>query len=456
MALLAQGFDPSGYTPDYSVANRANEQYYNAQQQGIGTLTQGVIDAQKQQKDLAQKDKEMAAKIKGTLSLLDNAKALYPDFAQQIDANKIKLSDPSLSNLDKSAIADGITSSLNLIATQGSDKAKIALIEAQTAELKKTAPIKSETITVYDPSTGQNITGLLRQGETQITPLTLRGESKTNEGLGDIPKAIPTVEGDTIDPTTARDLGYDSLGRKKVLSEGKIYHINLEGGVLPDTRPLDVLSPQEELKLIEGAKNLPVGLTVQSPAQSIEGATNLGPKVDPAEKLRLEKLALEIKALQSNESSKANDIKIKQAEADLAKTLRENRIKAKLEESGQSEDPKKLQEINKATEEFDAGEIQKAVNRLNAVGLTSVGMPISKITIEDVLGTKKSRQAEDNAVIKEIQTGSNAVQPTLQEVTPQSLSSAQQEVLDSLKKANPTKSDSYIIEAARKNNLWPN
>jgi hypothetical protein len=121
MALLAQGFDPSGYTPSYAVANAANEQFFQNQQQGLQNISKGIEDYSKQQKDLAQKDKEMAAKIKGTISLLDNAKALYPDLAKQIDSTKVQLSDPSLSNLDKLGIAGQSENILNMIIRKGTE-----------------------------------------------------------------------------------------------------------------------------------------------------------------------------------------------------------------------------------------------------------------------------------------------------------------------------------------------
>lgn len=130
MALLAQGFDPSGYTPSYAVANAANEQMFQNQQQGIGTLVKGINDAQKQQKDLVQKDKEMAAKIKGTMSLLDNAKALYPNLGGQIDSTILQLSDPSLSNLDKLGIAGQSENILNMIIRKGMES--VAQETAQT------------------------------------------------------------------------------------------------------------------------------------------------------------------------------------------------------------------------------------------------------------------------------------------------------------------------------------
>ena len=131
MALLAQGFDPSGYTPSYAVANAANEQFFQNQQQGLQNISKGIEDYAKQQKDLAQKDKEMAAKIKGTMSLLDNAKGIYTGFAPQIDAMKVKLSDPSLSNLDKAGIASQVENTLGLFAKHGEDAMKSRLNEAQ-------------------------------------------------------------------------------------------------------------------------------------------------------------------------------------------------------------------------------------------------------------------------------------------------------------------------------------
>lgn len=148
MPLLAQGFKPT-YLPDYSVANQANQQFA-AQQQGIFTgLEKQATDYVKEQKDLAQKDKEMAAKIKGTLSLLDNAKALYPSFAQQIDATKLQLSDPGMSNLDKTAIAGQVENSLNMMTGESEMRLKERIARyggrsASSYEMKKTSIPTSE------------------------------------------------------------------------------------------------------------------------------------------------------------------------------------------------------------------------------------------------------------------------------------------------------------------------
>jgi hypothetical protein len=120
MALLAEGFSPT-YVPNYAVANAANQQFADQQQGIFKGLEKKVTDYAQEQKALAQKDKEMAAKIKGTISLLDNAKALYPDLAKQIDSTRLQLSDPSLSNLDKLGIAGQSENILNMIIRKGTE-----------------------------------------------------------------------------------------------------------------------------------------------------------------------------------------------------------------------------------------------------------------------------------------------------------------------------------------------
>lgn len=123
MALLAQGFDASGYTPSYAVTNAANQELFNRQTAAQQEIQGAITDYGKEQKALAQKDKEMAAKIKGTISLLDNAKALYPNFAERIDATKLQLSDPSISTLDKLGIAGQSENILNMIIRKGTESA---------------------------------------------------------------------------------------------------------------------------------------------------------------------------------------------------------------------------------------------------------------------------------------------------------------------------------------------
>jgi hypothetical protein len=122
MVLLGQGFDASSYTPSYGVANEANNQLYQAQREGLQGVQSGISDYSKKQSDLAKQDKELAARIKGTISLLDNAKGIYKDFAPQIDAMKTQLSDPSLSNLDKAGIAAQVDNAISMFAKSGTDK----------------------------------------------------------------------------------------------------------------------------------------------------------------------------------------------------------------------------------------------------------------------------------------------------------------------------------------------
>ena len=295
MALLAQGFDPSGYTPDYSVANRANEQMFQNQQQGIGTLVKGINDAQKEQKDLAQKDKEMAAKIKGTMSLLDNAKALYPDFAAQIDSTKLQLSDPSLSNLDKIGIAGQVENSLNMMTAKGTEATKTALQIAEMQQRERLATIGGSTKrdttikTVYDSSVGSNrdaiidsqtgeIVGFVGEGPINAPmptdlPATIPSGS---QDLGNPPMQYPTVEGPSINPDQAKSLGYDSYGRQRVLSDGNIYHLNLDSSVLPDTRPIEPLSKSAQEELIKRSASTPVGL-IPNQATAIDNSLAMTP-----------------------------------------------------------------------------------------------------------------------------------------------------------------------------------
>jgi hypothetical protein len=117
--------------------NRANEQFGQAQRQIFSDVEKKVTDYAKEQKDLAQKDKEMAAKIKGTLYLLDNAKALYPGFEQQIDSTKLQLSDPSISNLDKLGIAGQVESTLNMFSQYGTEGMKQQLMQAELDNIRK-------------------------------------------------------------------------------------------------------------------------------------------------------------------------------------------------------------------------------------------------------------------------------------------------------------------------------
>tara|TARA_R110000868_G_scaffold30746_3_gene113388 strand:- start:1336 stop:3036 length:1701 start_codon:yes stop_codon:yes gene_type:complete len=195
MALLAQGFDPSGYTPSYAVANAANEQLFQNQQQGLQNISKGIEDYAKQQKDLAQKDKEMAAKIKGTMSLLDNAKALYPDFAERIDSTKLQLSDPSLSNLDKIGIAGNVENSLNMFAQHGTEGVKTRLMEAQIKQSQAQANIAGRTET-EGVVNGKVVKGYTDLQNGQFIPFAI-GSSANNSSLSNsLPESMKSLASD--------------------------------------------------------------------------------------------------------------------------------------------------------------------------------------------------------------------------------------------------------------------
>ena len=124
MALTAGQINVGNYPqPDYSGVVRSAQMAAEQGARGISQAIGVVTDYAKEQKALAQKDKEMAARIKGTVSLLDNAKALYPDLANQIETTKLQLVDPSLSNLDKLGIAGQSENILNMIIKKGTEAA---------------------------------------------------------------------------------------------------------------------------------------------------------------------------------------------------------------------------------------------------------------------------------------------------------------------------------------------
>lgn len=220
MSLTAGQINVGNYPqPDYrgvvQSAQRAAAQGAEGISQAIGVVT----DYAKEQKALAQKDKEMAAKIKGTMSLLDNAKALYPDFAQQIDSTKLQLSDPSLSNLDKIGIAGQVENSLNMMVTKGSEATKTALQIAElqqrerslmpTAQARKTAirPVfdnatKTNRDAVIDEQTG-DILGFVGEGLIDAPAADQMPSSQMplpagGGGLSSLPRMAPTIEGPEI------------------------------------------------------------------------------------------------------------------------------------------------------------------------------------------------------------------------------------------------------------------
>ena len=444
MALFAGQVQTTPYqAPDYAGSVAAAKSLAMTRAQGIAEPFRQIADYTKQQKDLAQKDKEMAAKIKGTMSLLDNAKALYPDFAPQIEATKLQLSDPSLSNLDKSAVSDRVTDSLNLITSKGMDQAKIRLMEAQAAEASAGRAPKTELTTVVNPQTGQEIPVIVDFSTGEATPVTAenmpaaqppaRTQGTPQGDIGSPPLMAQTIEGPDIPLEESQLIQKLENGDEVRVYNGKQY-------VVPAP---SVLPPKDQAGNVRGeainqAANLPTAPQFVAPGSE-------------KKQLELKKLALEIEKLQSGDKTKDVELLRKKREADLEAVLRKNRTEKALEESGQAKTPEKLKQIEEATQEYDSGKRQRAINRLNSQGITYMGMPISTETIDLVLGTKESRAKEAQDVIDQAKTESQQepqaeqtmAQPAAQ---PQALSSSQQEIFNAVKKANPNVSDEELIK----------
>ena len=441
MAVTSGPIQTTPYqAPDYSGSVAAARSLAMTKAQGVAEPFRQIADYTKQQKDLAQKDKEMAAKIKGTASLLDNAKALYPDFAEQIEATKLQLSDPSLSNLDKSAISDRVADSLNLITSQGMDKAKIRLMEAQASELSAGKAPKTELTTVVNPQTGQEIPVIVNFSTGEAIPVTPENmpatqmpvESQTTTaiqgtpqvGLGTPPMDIPIVGGQMVPANEGKLINNNT----QVIWNKGIYDV--------DTGVLNSKDQAAETRgeAIKQASNLP-----STPSFIAPGSQK--------KELELKKLALEISNLQSGDKTKDTELFRKKREADLEAVLRKNRTEKALEESGQAKTPEKLKQIEEATQELDSGKTQKAINRLNSQGITYMGMPISTQTIDFVLGTKESRAKEAEAIVEQAGAESLPELETTQSAKlSQSFSASQQEIFNAVKKANPNVSDEEIIK----------
>ena len=143
MALLGSSIDPSLFSNDYSGFVRAaaiKGQMYADLGSQVGSTVQAIgKDYATEQK----KAKQIAANIKGSLTLLDNAKGIYKDLAPQIDAMKTKLIDPNISDEEKLVLSSQIEPLVKMYADYGMEGAKIRLMEAQATEAsagKRVAP----------------------------------------------------------------------------------------------------------------------------------------------------------------------------------------------------------------------------------------------------------------------------------------------------------------------------
>lgn len=438
MALLGSSVDPSLFSNDYSGFARAGAiqgQMYADIGKQIGSTVESVgKDYATEQK----KAKEIAANIKGSLTLLDNAKGIYKDLAPQIDSIKTKLIDPSISDEEKLVLSRQVEPLVNMYANYGMEGAKIRLMEAQAAEASAGRAPKTELTTVVNPQTGQEIPVIVNFSTGEATPVTAenmpaaqpptRTQGTPQAGLGTPPMDIPIVGGQSIPANEGRLINNDT----QVIYKEGIYDV--DAGVLNSKDQAGDVRGEA----INQAANLPTAPQFIAPGSQKKA-------------LELKKLALEIEKLQSGDKTKDVELLRKKREADLEAVLRRNRTEKALEESGQAKTPEKLKQIEEATQEYDSGKRQRAINRLNSQGITYMGMPISTETIDLVLGTKESRAKEAQDVIDQTKTESQQkpqaeqtmAQPAAQ---PQALSSSQQEIFNAVKKANPNVSDEELIK----------
>ena len=191
MALTGGQIPVSGYqTPDYSGAAQAA----GAVGAQIPDMVSGFIA---DYKDLAKKDKEISSRIKATISLLDNAKGIYADFSPEIENMKSQLSDPSISNSDKAALAEQVAGSLNMFAQYGTEGMKNKLIEAQIAQAnaQMEAAGKTPMSGVVD---GKVVQGFGDVTTGRFTPYTTGGQPSTQYRSTAFGRS-------SIDPTTAAE-----------------------------------------------------------------------------------------------------------------------------------------------------------------------------------------------------------------------------------------------------------
>jgi len=296
MALTAGQINVGNYPqPDYSGVVQSAQSAAAQGAEGISKAIGVVTDYAKEQKALAQKDKEMAAKIKGTISLLDNAKALYPDFAKQIESTKLQLSDPSLSNLDKFGIASRVDNSLNMMVTRGSEATKTALQIAELQQRERLASAgsvpkaKTEVRQVYDSKLGANIDVLVNLDTGEFKPIGPAGElpipigesatpsasmqSTDQTGLGAPPMMAPTAEGPEIPINESQLIKSLPNGDELRVYQGKQYTVP-SPSVLPPVQQPSTTQPSA----IGDAAALPIE-PVQAQPSAIGSAAAMTPPI---------------------------------------------------------------------------------------------------------------------------------------------------------------------------------
>jgi hypothetical protein len=226
MALTGGQIPVSGYqTPDYSGAAQAGG--------ALGAIpSQMVSGFIEDYKDLAKKDKEMSSRIKGTITLLDNAKGIYADFAPQIENMKSQLSDPSLSNTDKVALSEQVGNSLNMFAQYGTEGVKNKLAEAQILQTNaEIARANAQTEAAgRTPMTGV-VDGKVVEGYGDLRTGTFTPFTRSNQPSSTLFRAT-AFGGGAYDPTTRKEIEsgqFAKMGGDEKVGSGGIPYVGIGG-----------------------------------------------------------------------------------------------------------------------------------------------------------------------------------------------------------------------------------
>ncbi len=256
---------------DYSGAIKAQQNWAGGMQNMVSGIADSAAGAYIDQKELAKKDKELAAKIKSTQTLLDNAKGIYKEFAPEIDAMNAKLSDPSLSNIDKAALSDGVTNSLNMFAQYGSDEMKRRVNEASIDQAARQIAIQERQINAQNTSIEEGVVDgkpvLIRIDKSTgiATPLTM-GDGSSNQTSN---YGLPTT------PTT----GSPGLGNPPMMAD------TAEGPVIPidESQLVQTLANGDQIRVYNGKQYTvlapsvlpPMSTPQNTPANAIDGSLAL-------------------------------------------------------------------------------------------------------------------------------------------------------------------------------------
>lgn len=121
MALLGSSIDPRLQLQDYSgIVNAAQ-----MQAQGLASIGQSIEQAAQQYKQYKKEQADTQKRVKAAANLADSISALVPELKGPLGATVAQLKDPNLTLADKDALAQSISSTLQLgIGVVSSDRAR--------------------------------------------------------------------------------------------------------------------------------------------------------------------------------------------------------------------------------------------------------------------------------------------------------------------------------------------